>query len=67
VQETFAKALTASGRFQPATNLNAWLRRIMVNTFISGYRKNRAEPQFVTETPWARHRCSPPSTTRNAD
>jgi RNA polymerase sigma-70 factor (ECF subfamily) len=48
VQETFAKALTASGRFQPATNLNAWLRRIMVNTFISGYRKNRAEPQFVT-------------------
>jgi DNA-directed RNA polymerase specialized sigma24 family protein len=48
VQETFAKALTASGRFQPATNLNAWLRRIMVSTFISGYRKNRAEPPFVT-------------------
>ena len=23
-------------------------RRIMVNTFISGYRKNRAELQFVT-------------------
>ena len=48
MQETFAKALAASGRFQPGTNLNAWLRRIMVNTFISGYRKNRAEPQFVT-------------------
>ena len=48
VQETFAKALTASGRFQPGTNLNAWLRRIMINTFISGYRKRRAEPQFVT-------------------
>jgi RNA polymerase sigma factor (sigma-70 family) len=48
VQEMFAKALAASGRFQPGTNLNAWLRRIMVNTFISGYRKNRAEPQFVT-------------------
>ena len=45
VQESFAKALTASGRFQPSTNLNAWLRRIMVNAFISGYRKNRAKPQ----------------------
>ena len=48
VQETFVKALAASGRFQPGTNLNAWLRRIMINTFISGYRKSRTEPQFVT-------------------
>jgi len=48
LQETFAKALAASGRFRPGTNLNAWLRRIMINTFISGYRKRRAEPQFVT-------------------
>jgi RNA polymerase sigma-70 factor (ECF subfamily) len=48
VQETLAKALAASGRFQAGTNLNAWLRRIMINTFISGYRKSRTEPQFVT-------------------
>ncbi|HEY6313358.1 MAG TPA: sigma-70 family RNA polymerase sigma factor [Streptosporangiaceae bacterium] len=48
MQETFVKALAASGRFQPGTNLNAWLRRIMINTFISGYRKSRAGPQFVT-------------------
>ena len=47
MQETFAKALAASERFQPGTNLNAWLRRIMLNTFISGYRKRRAEPQLV--------------------
>jgi RNA polymerase sigma-70 factor, ECF subfamily len=48
LQETLAKALAASGRFEPGTNLNAWLRRIMINTFISGYRKRRAEPEFVT-------------------
>ena len=48
VQETFAKALAASEQFRPGTNLNAWLRRIMLNTFISGYRKRRAEPQLVT-------------------
>jgi RNA polymerase sigma-70 factor, ECF subfamily len=48
VQETLAKALAASRRFEPGTNLNAWLRRIMLNTFISGYRKKRAGPQFVT-------------------
>jgi RNA polymerase sigma-70 factor, ECF subfamily len=47
LQETFAKALAASERFQPGTNLNAWLRRIMLNTFISAYRKRRTEPQLV--------------------
>jgi RNA polymerase sigma-70 factor (ECF subfamily) len=47
VQETFVKGFAASDRFEPGTNLNAWLRRIMINTFISGYRKKRAEPQFV--------------------
>ena len=47
VQETFAKALAASGQFEGGTNLKAWLRRIMINTFISGYRKRRAEPQTV--------------------
>jgi RNA polymerase sigma-70 factor, ECF subfamily len=47
LQETFAKALAASGRFEPGTNLNAWLRRIMLNTFISDYRKKRTEPRFV--------------------
>jgi RNA polymerase sigma-70 factor, ECF subfamily len=48
VQETLAKALAASASFQRGTNLNAWLRRIMVNTFISGYRRSQGEPKFVT-------------------
>lgn len=42
VQDTFAKALAASERFRPGTNLNAWLRRIMINTLISGYQRRQA-------------------------
>ena len=38
MQDTVAKALAASEQFRPGTNLNAWLHRIMINTFISGYR-----------------------------
>jgi RNA polymerase sigma-70 factor, ECF subfamily len=44
VQETFAKALAASGRLQPGSNLGAWLQRIMTNTFISWCRRRRYEP-----------------------
>lgn len=44
VQETFAKALAASGRPRHGSNLGAWLYRIMVSTFISGCRRRRHEP-----------------------
>jgi RNA polymerase sigma-70 factor (ECF subfamily) len=43
VQETLAKALAACGGVGPGTNLNAWLYRIMTNTFITGYRKRQRE------------------------
>ena len=45
VQETLARALAAAGRLQAASNLSAWLHTIMTNTFISGYRRRRREPQ----------------------
>src|SRR5579859_5210361 len=47
VQETFAKALAAVSRLKPATNMDAWLYRIMLNTYISGYRRRRNMPQLV--------------------
>jgi RNA polymerase sigma-70 factor, ECF subfamily len=48
VQETLAKVLVSAARFQRGTDLNAWLRRIMTNTFINGCRKSRGEPKLVT-------------------
>src|SRR5260370_40589093 len=40
VQETMMKACAAFHKFQAGTNLNAWLYRILTNTFINVYRKN---------------------------
>ena len=44
VQETFAKAYGAWGKFEQGTNLKAWLFRIMTNTHINMYNK-RAKDQ----------------------
>ena len=52
VQDTFAKVFAAAGRFQPGTNLNAWLHRIMINTFPLGSVKSslyRARLRLRTE------------------
>ena len=47
LQETFARAFSAYDSFEPGTNLKAWLYRIMMNTYISSYRKAKRSPQTV--------------------
>jgi RNA polymerase sigma-70 factor, ECF subfamily len=47
VQETMARACAGFGGFKPGTNVRAWLHRIMMNTFINGYRKRQREPFLV--------------------
>ena len=44
VQETMTKAYAAFDTFRVGTNLNAWLFRILTNTFINAYRKNKRQP-----------------------
>ena len=44
VQETYAHALKAADQFTPGTNLKAWLFRILRNTFVSQYRRQRNNP-----------------------
>jgi RNA polymerase sigma-70 factor (ECF subfamily) len=50
LQETTLKAYQAFRQFEPGTNLRAWLYKILINTFISSYRKAKREPQTVPES-----------------
>lgn len=50
VQETMMKAYTGFHTFQQDTNVQAWLLRILINSYISDYRKKRRQPlQYSTE------------------
>lgn len=44
VQETVLNAYAGLHAFEPGTNLRAWLRRIMTNTYISNYRRQKRRP-----------------------
>ena len=44
VQETMLNAYAGLRAFEPGTNLKAWLRRIMTNTYISSYRRQKRGP-----------------------
>jgi RNA polymerase sigma-70 factor (ECF subfamily) len=54
VQDTMVKAYASFHSFQPDTNLNAWLYRILTNVYISGYRRRKRQPtqysmEYLTE------------------
>lgn len=44
VQDTFVKAFRHRRRFQPGTNLRAWLLTILHNTFLNDVRRRRGSP-----------------------
>ena len=43
VQDAFVKAYRFYDRFEPGTNMKAWLFRILTNTFINKYRRKTRE------------------------
>ena len=49
VQETYLRAFRFSHRFQPGTNLRAWMFQILRNTFLTFYRHREREPAFLDE------------------
>ncbi len=45
VQETYVHALAALDRFEPGTDLRAWLLRILRNAHVSAWRRSRRGPR----------------------
>jgi RNA polymerase sigma-70 factor (ECF subfamily) len=48
VQETYMKAYASFHQFQRGTNCKAWLFRILMNTYINIYRKDKKEAQALS-------------------
>jgi RNA polymerase sigma-70 factor (ECF subfamily) len=49
VQEAVLRAWMFWDRFEPGSNARAWLHRILVNTFINAYRKQRRERELFRQ------------------
>jgi RNA polymerase sigma-70 factor (ECF subfamily) len=47
VQESVMRAWAFWDRFEPGTNARAWMHRILLNTFINGYRKRKREREIM--------------------
>ena len=47
VQDSFLKAYRFYDRFEPGTNLRAWLLRVLTNTFINKYRRKGRERKIL--------------------
>ncbi len=48
LQEALFKAYKGMGSFQPGTNFRAWIFRILVNTYLTHYRKKSKQPVKVS-------------------
>ena len=48
VQDALLKAFRALDQYQKGTNFRAWIFRILVNTFITAYRKAIKQPQKIS-------------------
>jgi RNA polymerase sigma-70 factor (ECF subfamily) len=59
VQDTIVRAWTAIDRFEPGTNLNAWLFTILRNLFYSEFRKKTREVEDSEGTYAATLRTAP--------
>jgi len=47
VQETVLRALVYEARFEPGTNLHAWLSQILRSIFVSRYRRTKREQRAL--------------------
>jgi RNA polymerase sigma-70 factor, ECF subfamily len=72
VQETMLRVFIGFRSFRAGSNLNAWLYRILHNTWISGYRKQQRRPvevavDYITESQSARHAATAANGLRSAE